>query len=267
MKTIRNTIGISILLLLAMAAVSQTPSSSDGSGVVIKLRVRVPQGDKAKGLERKRFFLIKGSLEENKSLIDNLDRQPLLSRDCYYRINGASEAFIAWLRENDCESVYCGEVDQKSIDGPTAVPEFQLAVAAGEKEFGSSELARKWITVNLPKEFRSGFYELKQQTLQAFVKQAESVSHAQVMSVMTDRNGFAYFTDVEPGTYVISSILPIEIGSSSSLWKCSITVKPGDLPEKQFLITTPGNKDRRDQKPSCVSVPKPLPVCDSTKKQ
>jgi hypothetical protein len=263
---LRKTVVILILLLLAIAGASQTPSPPEARGV-IRLRVRVPQGNKSTGVQRKRFFLIKGSLESNKSLFDNIASQPMVSRECYYRSKGASEALIGWLRAKDCESVYCGEVAQESIDGAEAVPEFQRAVAAGEKEFGSRELARKWITVNLPNELRSGFYKLQQQRLQAFLQQAESLSQAKVMSVMTDRFGTAYFTDVEPGMYVISNLLPVEVGTNSSLWICPTTVKSGDLAtEKTFLITNPGNKDPRDKNPRCVNEQKPLPVCDLTAK-
>lgn len=250
-----------------MVAVSQTPSLPEDARGVVRLRVRVAQGNKGKGLSRKRFFLIKGSVEDNKSLIDTINSQPLVSRDCYYRSKGASEKLIAWLKENDCQSVYCREIEQKSIEGSDAVPEFQRAVAAGEKEFGSRDLARKWITVNLANELRSGFYKLQQQRLQAFLNQAESLSHAKVVSVMTDRNGTAYFTDIEPGVYVISSLQPIEMGNSSSLWNCPITVKPSDLAtEKPFLISNPENKDPRDRNSKCFSVEKPLPVCESTAK-
>lgn len=263
MKTTRNTIGIFLLLLLEMVGVSQTPAPPEARGVV-RLRVRVGQGNKATGLQRKRFFLIKGTLEENKSLLENIANQRVVSRECYYRSKGASDALIAWLKENDCESVYCGEVDQKSIDGGSAVPEFQQAVAAGEKEFGSRELARKWITVNLPNELRSGFYKLQQQRLQGFLTQAQG----NVISVMTDRLGTAFFTDIEPGAYVVSNILPIEMGSNSALWSCPIIVKAGDLAtERPFLISNADNKDPRDVKNiKCVSVEKPLPACDLTAK-
>ena len=240
--------------------------SAEAARGVIRLRVRVGQGNKARGLQRKRFFLIKGSLADNKTLIAELERQPIVSRDCYYRNQGASTALIDWLKKNDCESVYCREVEQKNVEGIEAVPEFQRAVAVGEKEFGSRELARKWLTVNLTDGLRRGFYETRQQQLQTLLNQIRNPHQTSVASIMTDRNGTAYFTDIEPGTYIISSVLPIEIGNTSSLWNCQVTVKAGDIAiERPFLISNPGNKDPRDAKNiKCVSVEKPLPVCEST---
>lgn len=258
-----------LLLLLAFAAVSQTPSVVEGGRGVIRLRVRVGQGNKAKGVQRKRFFLFKGTLAENKSLIESIENQQVVSRDCYFRGHGASEALMAWLRENDCESVYCREVDAKSAEAAKGVPEFQRAVAAGEKEFGNRELARKWITVNISNEIRSGFYKLQQQTIKTFINQAENSTRAPVLSVMTDRNGTAYFTDLQTGPYVISSIIPIEVGGTSSIWNCEVSVKQGDLAtEKPFLISNPANKDPRDLRNiKCMSAEKPLPACESTAKQ
>ena len=262
------TIGLALLSCLAIIALGQTPTvpPADARGV-IRLRARVKVGDapKSEGLSRKRFFLIKGSLEENKSLIQNIEQRSVISRDCYYRSIGASPALIAWLKQSNCESVYCREVEQKDAD---EVPEFQHALVAGEKEFGSRDLARKWLAVNLTEEIRSGFYQRLQKDQQALIKQAEELSKAKVMSVMTDRNGTAYFTDLEPGTYVISNILATEIGNSSALWNCEIHVKAGDLPtEKPFLISNPANKDPRDVKNiKCVSVEKALPACPASNK-
>ena len=217
----------------------------------------------AKGLSRKRFFLIKGSLADNKSLMEKIEQQPLISRDCYYRSIGASEALIAWLKENDCESVYCREVEPKDAAG---VPEFAHAVTAGEKEYGNSELARKWLSVNLPENIRNGFYQRQQQALQPLLALAEQHSGTKVMSVMTDRNGTAYFTDVEPGVYVVSNLIPTEVADSSELWRCEVKVAAGDLAtatrEKPFLIADANNKDPRDKRNiKCVSVQRPLPAC------
>ena len=264
--SLRKLIRFCLLLLFASGVVSQTPLSGEQARGVIRLRVRVGQGNKARGLQRKRFFLIKGSLADHKTLIAELERQPIVSRDCYYRNQGASAAFIDWLKQNDCESVYCRNVEQKNVEGVEAVPEFQRAVAAGEKELGSREVSRKWLTVNLTNELRSGFYKDRQQRLKTLLNKIEAPSQAGVASVMTDRNGTAYFTDIEPGTYVISSLLPIEIENSSSLWNCEVTVKAGDIAtERPFLISNPGNKDPRDVKNiKCVSLERPLPVCDST---
>jgi hypothetical protein len=257
---------LGLLFSLALTAGGQTQNSPPPPlRGVVRLRVRVKLDDSSKrpvGLARKRFFLIKGSLDDNKSLVQSLDQRSVVSRDCFYRGIGASEMLIAWLAQGDCESIYCREVAPGDLQGPNAVPEFQQAVAAGEKEFGSPDLARKWLAVNLRDEVRSGFYKRQQQDLQALLKLAEAGSGTKVMSVMTDRNGTAYFTDLEPGTYVISNLLPSEIGKHAVLWNCEIKVKPGDLAtEKPFLISNPANKEKNIK---CLAVEKPLPVCPAS---
>src|SRR5262249_1355596 len=77
-----------VLACVSLAQDSRTPSNSRG---VIRLRVRVKVGDSTKGLSRKRFFLIKGSADQNKSFIDTVEHQAPLTRDCFYRQAGASE--------------------------------------------------------------------------------------------------------------------------------------------------------------------------------
>ena len=267
----KRAMGLAWSLLLFTLALAQTPNTPPpGARGVIRLRVRVGvgEGTKAKGLARKRFYLIKGSLDENKSLFQSIERS-IVSRDCYYRGIGASEALIHWLGEGDCESVYCREVEQNDLEGAAAVPEFRQAVAAGEKQLGSRELARKWFAVYLPDNIKSGFYKRQQQDLQTLLKQAEEHSKAQVLSVMTDQNGTAYFTDVEPGAYIITNMLPTELGSVSEMWQCPVKVAVSDLAtatrEKPFLIANPGNKDPKDKNNiRCISVEKPLPACPAS---
>lgn len=254
--------GVALLLLLALIGAAQTQNSAPTEATgVIRLRVRVKVGESTAGLSRKRFFLIKGTLEQNKALIETIQQQLPISRDCYYRGIGASAALLKWLKESDCESVYCREIEQQDIDGPDAVPEFQHAVAAGEKDFASQELARKWLTVNLPENIRDGFYKQRQEELRALIKKAEGVSQTPVLSVMTDTRGTAYFTELPPGTYVVSNLLPTEMGNSNIAWNCEIQVKPGDLAtEKPYLIS-----NVRDRTVKCVGVEKPLRVCEPNK--
>src|ERR1700716_144044 len=102
---------------------TQTPARRG----VIRLKVKYKAGDVTKELPRKRFFLIKGSLEENKGLIEKMKQTDLLSRECYYQRLGASETLIKWLKDNDCESVYCRGIEERYVIGSDAVPEFQAA--------------------------------------------------------------------------------------------------------------------------------------------
>jgi len=241
------------LLLMMTAVLAQQPPARQSG--VLRLRVRVKADDSAplRGLARKRFFLIPGTLEQNRALIDAIERQALVSRDCYYQKIGASAALIGWLRESDCESVYCRGVEQEFLSGPKAVPEFAVAYAASQKEFGNDETARQWLTTNLAPDVRDGFYRSRKTVLEALLKQGGP----QVHSVMTDRNGTAYFTDLGPGTYVLSNLIPTELGQTFVTWNCEVQVKSGDLAtEKPYLVS-----NRKDRNVKCVGIEKPKPVC------
>lgn len=239
------------IFVLLLIVVAQEPAKQTG---VLRLRVRVKADDAAplRGLPRKRFFLIPGTLEQNRALIEAIERQSLTSRDCYYQKLGASPALIDWLKSGDCESVYCRDVERDFVTGPKAVPEFASAFAASQKEYGNEETALKWLTTNVPADMRDGFYRERQRVLQSLLKQAPSA-----LSVMTDRNGTAYFTDLGPGTYVLSNLIPTELGQHLVTWNCEVQVKPGDLAtEKPYLVS-----NRKDRNVKCVGIEKPKPVC------
>jgi hypothetical protein len=223
----------------------------------LRLRVRVKSGETTKGLSRKRFYLFKGSLEQNKPVVEAIERRAVVSRDCFFRSAGASDALVKWLKDNDCESVYCREIQTNDLEGAGAVPEFVNALNASEKEFGNHELARKWLTVNLPENLRNGFYRARQNDLGASLQQAEAASGTKPLSVMTDRNGTAYFTELEPGTYTLSNVIPTELGTNSLLWNCEVLVKQDDRAyEKPYLIS-----NRKEKNVKCVALERPLPAC------
>jgi hypothetical protein len=255
----RSLIVLLALLIVLPLATGHSQNQDPQPKGVLRLRVRVKQTDSAplRGLARKRFFLIHGSLEQNRALTEALERQSLVTRDCYYSKNGASPALINWLKDADCESVYCRAVEQEFVTGPKAVPEFATAFAASEKEFGGSATAQKWLTANIPPNLRDGFYRDRRDTLNALLNRAQAGSGAPIQSVMTDRNGTAFFTDLTPGTYVISNLIPAEIGQSLATWSCEVQIKPDDLAsEKPFLIS-----NRKDRLVKCVATEKPTPPC------
>ena len=129
--SLRNPTSVLVLLLVACFCVAQTQPAPQSAGTVLRLRVRVKTGDATRGLSRKRFFLIKGSLEQNKTLVDEMLQRPFISRDCYYRAAGASDRLINWLKENDCESVYCRELQPSDVEAPMR---FRISTAMTPRE-------------------------------------------------------------------------------------------------------------------------------------
>jgi hypothetical protein len=244
----------------AFIAHTQTPPTPRG---VIRLKVKYKSGV-TKELPRKRFFLIRGSLEENKDLILKMKQAEVLSRECYYRSLGASDALIKWLKDNDCESAYCREIEERYVTGSEAAPEFQAAYNQGLRDFKTPELARRWLTTNLSPELRAGFYNQKREAINALVAQAERTTRTKVMSVMTDRKGTAYLTDIEPGTYTISNLVGSETEKTSILWVCEKEVKAVDLAVAMKRPFTLSNE--KDPKVKCEIVERPLPVCNQAAK-
>ena len=182
-----------------------------------------------------------------------------MSRDCYYHDKGASAQLIKWLKENDCESVYCRQVEDTYIDGSEAVPEFKAAYGQALRELKTPEVAQRWLSNYLPAEIRDGYYNLKQKTIGDLISQAELATGRPVMSIMTDRKGTAYLTGIEPGTYTISNLIASETESANILWICEREVKANDLAVAMKRPFTLSNE--KDPKVKCETVERPIPVC------
>jgi len=244
------------LLIGELLSHAQTPPARG----VIRLKVRYKTGEVTKELPRKRFFLIRGSLDENKELAETIRQTAIDSRECFYRSKGASEQLIRWLQLNDCESIYCRAIEENYLTGTEAVPEFKTAYNLALTELKSPETARRWLPNYLAPELRDGYYNAKQRVIDALVKQAESRTGKPVMSIITDRKGTAYLTDLEPGTYTISNLLPSETEKSNILWLCEREVKAADLSiamRRPFILS-----NENDPKVKCEVIEKPLPVCE-----
>jgi len=226
------------------------------------MQVRIKPGGVPKELQRKRFFLIKGTREENRELIASIKQAAPMSRECYYLSKGASPALIKWLDDNGCDSVYCRQIEEKYLSGSDAVPEFQAAYKRGLLEFKTPELAQRWLTVNLPADIRDGFYLQKQQAITDLVKQAEGSTRTKVMSVMTGKDGTAYLTDIEPGTYTITNLVGIEVKKTSMLWVCEKEVTAGNLSIGKVNWILSIEKDLK----ACESDKRQLPDCERTAK-
>ena len=247
------------LFTFAFSFVAHTQSPQNAVGVV-RLKIRYKSAEGTKDLPRKRFFLISGSLEQNKPLIDKIKAMNESSRECYYRRHGASAALIKWLKDNDCETLYCREIEEKYLSGPDVVPEFQKALEQALNELKNREVARRWLTNYLPAELRSGFYEERQKAITALLSGAEATTKPKVMSIMTDRKGTAYLTNIEPGTYTISNIVASETDKMSITWICEREVKATDLGTamKRPLILS----NEKDPKVKCEVIERLLPVCN-----
>ncbi len=247
-----------LLLPFYFCFIAHTQTPQVGRGV-IRLKVKYKSGPTTKELPRKRFFLIKGSMDQNSVLVQQIRQTEVGSRECFYRGHGASEQLVKWLSENDCESVYCRAIEDRYIDGSEAVPEFKKAYDEALRELKTPELARRWLANYLPAEVRDGYYNSKQQAIATLTKQAEASTGNPVMSIMTDRKGTAYLTDIEPGVYTISNLVGSETGKSSILWICEREVKATDLyiaMKRPFTLT-----NEKDPKVKCEVIEKPLPAC------
>jgi hypothetical protein len=186
---------------------AETPNPR-GEPVGIRLVVTGPDG---KPLQRKRFFLLERSAAA-------ANAAPAPRREDY--LKNASPQLREWLSKHDCDTLYCPEYETDYAEAIKTVPEFKRAYDEGMRKYKSERLALRWITVNFPvREARTEYYKRKKIWLEGAARGAGALT-----SVMTDEKGVGYLTNVKPGTYYVSNLLPLEDGGL--LWDCSVTTAP-----------------------------------------
>lgn len=208
-------------------------------------------------LARKRFYLSSSPFE----LSTTVDLRTAHSVRSYYTEVGASPQLIDWLTENHCDTIYCRELTPNEVscdvaDAKNCVPEFASAYRnALLKLNGNQELARKWITnyepLSSPK-LRVGFFEAKTEWLKRAVEALEKKlgGDYRIQSTIADKDGIAFFYDLCPGTYYVSSIAPIDVQGAAIFWETAKPIKVEGPPEvnKPVVVTLafPPAKDKKN---------------------
>ncbi len=244
------------VLLMSLSAVCVC-----GQGIgSLELSGRVKIDGKQEKLSRKRFYLLKGGLNENKALIDRLRAAEIKSRDCYYSDAKASPQFICWLRAENCESPFCRSVEAGEID---KVAEFKAAYQKGLTQYkGRTDVARDWITTNMPPALVSGFYLERRRLTETLLGGSRPLQSSMTDSVTVR----AIFIDIpvvpqagkKGEAFLVSNIVPIEFGGKSYLWACEVeigTEKPASL----RLAVPEGNKPVKN----CEVFVRELKVCNT----
>lgn len=247
--------------VLAVLMMSLSAVCVHGQGLgSLELSGRVKIDGKQEKLSRKRFYLLKGGLNENKELIDRLRAAEIKSRDCYYNDAKASVQFICWLKAENCESPFCRAVEADEID---KVPEFKAAYQKGLPQYkGRTDVARDWITTNMPPALVSGFYLERRKLTETLLAGSKPIQSSMTDSVTVR----AIFIDIpvtpptgrKGETFLVSNIVPIELGGKSYLWACEVEVG-ADKPASLRLALPEGNKLVKN----CEVFVRELKVCNT----
>ena len=257
-----------LLAVFYLPGLAQTPASApaappgpglckdDASPGVIQLTPDPANANKLT-LARKHFYLSPSPF----NLATNVNLKTAPSLRSYYKGAGASQQLIAWLEDNHCETIYCRELTAEEVkcagsDPNKCVREFTTAYNnALIKLNGNQELARKWITNYAPlssPNLRVGFYEARtawlNAALQALDQKLENGSRIQ--TTISDKDGIAFFYDLCPGTYYISTIAPINNAGGDVFWETAKPIKVEGPPEvnKATVVTLafPPGKDKKN---------------------
>jgi len=246
---------LSLVLAIALAALvtGQQVSAQASAKSSLVLKTKMSIGGKKVELSRKRFYLFRGGMDTNKALIDRIKAASYTSRDCFYCQKKASPEYIAWLRVGDCESPYCRDI---TADDVAKVPEFKAAYQKALVQYkNKADVAQKWVTTDMPSDLRDGFY-LQRKTL------ADTIlaNTKPLATVMTDASSQqAIFIDLllsgASEKFVLSNVIPFEIGGKAYTWVCEVTLKPA---ANSFILPP---SDTTAHVKTCDVVVKDLPKC------
>ena len=234
-----------------------SPTCKDGASPGVIQLTPDPSNANKLALARKHFYLSPSPF----NLVANVNLKTAPSVRSYYKGVGASQQLIDWLEDNHCETIYCREVTEAEVkcEGPDqkrCVPEVSTAYRnALIKLNGNQELARKWITNYEPlssPNLRVGFYEARTAwlnvALQALEKKLENGSR--IRTTISDKDGIAFFYDLCPGTYYISSIAPIEVAGTELFWETAKPIKVEGPPDVNKAVVVsfafPPGKDKKN---------------------
>ena len=223
-------------------------------------------GTKGKELERKKFYLFGGFSDDDagkialadtkKALLDRIKATEVTSRDCYFCQKQASPALMAWLKDWNCESPYCREI---TTDDIAKVPEFQTAYKKGLQKYPTKPaIAQKWLTTNLEPDILEGFYLQRRSLIKTLLGDIQPLQWA-----MTDGDSVARFVDIplkgeDAETFLISNVLPIEVGEKSYVWVCEVEIASNTSDPPSLKIPVNNRPDKK-----CEVIVRDLPVCSA----
>lgn len=246
------------IICAALAAVIVSPTLSaqvpDGTGTIVLKGLGVKGKNRTiRPLARKRFYLFTGSLVENKPLLDRLKTLEVNSRDCFYVGLKASPCFLAWLREENCETPFCRVIKRDEIAG---VPEFETAYAKGLPLYGGKpDVALGWILNSMPNELVSGYYRHQKAVLGRALADLKPSQSAMSTSTAAEATFVGLSAGERSSKYLISNVLPVEIDDKSYIWACEADVSRGKI------TVVPLSLDAKRK--NCVLIVNDLKACTS----
>lgn len=244
-----------LFILLLLSRLAEAQATAEIGSLEVSGRVKI--AGKQEKLMRKRFYLLRGGLQENGALLERIRNSEITSRDCYYNQAKASPEFICWLQAADCESPFCRSASQEEIQ---LVPEFKAAYQKGMTQFrGKTAVAEDWLITNLAPSLVSGFYLQKRTIVEKVLGGMDPLQSAMTDTVSVK----SIFIDIPVGSsrkFTVSNILPIEIGSKSYVWSCEVNIDLVKTAKLNLQVPEAGKTVK-----NCEVVVKDLKVCTTGK--